>query len=81
MRQRNGLTPKMRYALNLLQSCTEDRHAVTITQPTRPVGDGDAFVNVATARALATRGLLTFSGGGDEPAYEWVSLTDAGRAA
>jgi hypothetical protein len=74
-----GLTARMRYALRLMYESSEERMAVTVTQPTRPLLGPSAFVNLRTARALEDAGLACFEYGGGEPTYEWFSLTDAGR--
>lgn len=80
------LTAAMNAAVKLLQGVDEPEAAVTLTQPTRliqPFGRGStsAFINLRTARALAERGLVEFSGGDVDPLDEWVTLTDAGRRA
>jgi hypothetical protein len=74
------MTAKMAEALRLMRASPDPRMAVTITQPTRHC-TGGPFINLRTARALEAAGLAAFERGGDEPLYEWFSLTDAGRAA
>src|ERR1019366_5453389 len=72
-----GLTVRMRYALRLMYESSEERMAVTVTQPTRPLLGPSAFVNLRTARALEDSGLACFEYGGGEATYEWVIFTDA----
>lgn len=80
----SAMPERMRAAVALLGDSDEPWAAVTLTQPSRriqPFGRGpkSAFINLRTARALEARGLVHFLGGGTEPLYEYVALTDAGQ--